>query len=228
MPGALGKPGWVRSKWRHSFHAWHCHQPQGRWLEAATESRLASELDPLSPQVALTGPWLAYIERRHEVAIEGFRSLAAANPRNAMASVGLGFALIGKGEYSASLEIFQQLQRSAPAAPMLAFVGYNQARMGNPLEARKILMQLLEESKRKYVSPVCFAVVYMGLGDADGVFRYFESAREQQDSFLVYTRVFGMWDPFKNDPRYLTLLTKLRLTGEQIQKNQTSTTGVHR
>ena len=202
--------------------------PQGRWQEAATESRLASELDPLSPQVSLTGPWLAYLERRHEVGIEGFRSLAAANSRNAMASVGLGFALIGKGDYPAALEIFQQLQRSAPASQMLAFIGYIQARLANPVETRKILMQLLEESKRKYVSPVCIAVVYMGLGDADGVFRYFESAREQQDSFLVYTRVFGMWDPFRNDPRYLALLTKLRLTDEQIQKNQTSTTGAHR
>jgi hypothetical protein len=60
----------------------------------------------------------------------------------------------------------------------------------------------------------------MGLGDAGEVFRYQEIARTQQESHLVFARAQGVWDPFRNDPRYLTLLTEIGLSDEQIQKNQ--------
>ena len=55
--------------------------PRERWREALAESRLASELDPLSPMIAMSEPWLAVLEGRHEAAVEGFSRLAAANSR---------------------------------------------------------------------------------------------------------------------------------------------------
>jgi tetratricopeptide (TPR) repeat protein len=194
--------------------------PQGRWQEALTETRLASELDPLSPQIALSEPWLAFLERRHEAAVEGFRKLSAASPGEMMALFGLANALTGKGDYPAALEIFGQLQRVAPSSQTLAWIGYVQARNGNPAEARKILQQLLVESRRQFVMPGCFAVLYMGLGDAENVFRYLEMAREQQESFLIFARTGRIWDPIRSDPRFLTLLAEIGLSDEQIKKNQ--------
>ena len=60
----------------------------------------------------------------------------------------------------------------------------------------------------------------MGLGNADEGFRYAEMAREQQESSLIFARLGFGWDPFRNDPRYLKLLTEIGLSDEQIQKNQ--------
>jgi hypothetical protein len=44
-----------------------------RRREALAESRLASELDPLSPMIAMSEPWQAVLEGRHEVAMHRLR-----------------------------------------------------------------------------------------------------------------------------------------------------------
>jgi tetratricopeptide (TPR) repeat protein len=194
------------------------YAPQGRWQEALAESRLASELDPLSPMITMSEPWLAVLEGRHEAAVGGFRRLAVANPLDIMAGGGLGIALAGKGDYPAALEAIQKVERIAPSNQNLAFVGYLYARMGNPAETRKILRHF--ESERRFVSPVVMRMLYAGLGDADEVFRYAEIAREQQDSSLIFTRVAPVWDGFRDDPRYFKLLSEIGLSDEQIHKNQ--------
>ena len=189
-----------------------------RWQEALAESRLASELDPLSPMIAMSEPWLAVLEGRHEVAVEGFRRLAAANSRDIMAIGGLGLALVGKGDYPAALEAssrcsaWRRPPRLSPSSDVHARLG--ESRRGtedSPAIAGGV---------RQFVSPAVLRLLYMGLGDADNAFRYLEMAREQQESSLIFTRVDRRWDPFRNDPRYLTLLTEIGLSDEQIQKNQ--------
>jgi len=192
--------------------------PQQRWQEALAESRLASELDPLSPMITMSEPWLAVLEGRHETAVGGFRRLAEVNPLDIMAGGGLGIALAGKGDYRAALEAIQKVQRIAPSNQNLAFVGYLYARMGNPAETRKILRHF--ESERRFVSPAVLRMLYAGLGDADEVFRYAEISREQQDSSLIFTRVAPVWDGFRDDPRYFKLLSEIGLSDEQIHKNQ--------
>jgi tetratricopeptide (TPR) repeat protein len=194
--------------------------PQGRWQEALTENRLAGEMDPLSPMIADGGPWLEFLQNHQEAAIEGFRKLAEASPGDMPTLVGLAAALAGKGDYSAALKIFGQVQRMVPSSQIHALTGYVQARNGNPVEARNILQQLLVESRRQFVSPACFAILYSGLGDADNAFRYLEMAREQQASFLIFARTDYNWDPIRSDPRFATLLAELGLSDEQVSKNQ--------
>jgi serine/threonine-protein kinase len=192
--------------------------PQKRWREALAESRLASELDPLSPMIAMSEPWLAVLEGRHDAAVEGFRRLAAADSRDIMAGGGLGLALLTKGDYPAALDVLQQMQRIAPSHRNLASIGYVHARMGNPAEARKILGQL--QAEQRFVSPEIIRLLHMGLGNTDEVFRYAEMSREQQESSLIFMRVLSPWDPYRNDPRYLKLLAEIGLSDEQLQKNQ--------
>ncbi len=203
--------------------------PQGRWQEAAEESRLARELDPLSPLIAMSEPWLAILSERHQEAVGGFRKLATANPHDLMALGGMGIALVGAGDYPAALNAFQQVQQMQPSPQNLAFIGWVYARMGKTAEARKILEQLQAKSQRgEYVSPGNFGLIYHGLGDASEVFRWAELSRKSQESHLSYARVHSIWDPFRTDPRYLRLLAELGLSDEQVQKNQASTREVHR
>ena len=194
------------------------YAPRQHWREALAESRLASELDPLNPMIAMSEPWLAVLEGRHEAAVGGFSRLAAANPRDVMAIGGLGIALAGKGDYPAALEATQQVQRIAPSYQNLAFIGLLHASMGNPGETRRILRQL--QSEQGFVPPQVLSLLYMGLGNADEAFRYAELAREQQESSLIFLRVGYGWHLFRNDPRYLRLLTEVGLSDEQIQKDQ--------
>jgi TolB-like protein/tetratricopeptide (TPR) repeat protein len=205
----------------HNQLAQNVLAPQGRWQEALAENRLASELDPLSPVIAVSEPWLASLERRHDAAEEGFRKLAAANPGDVFAVLGLAGSLLNKGDYPAAIKTFQQVQSLVPPTLTLGRMGYAQARTGNAAAARAILRQVqsLEESGR-YVPPDCFATLYIGLGDNDLAFRYLEMAREQQESFVIFARVGGIFDPIRQDPRFPVLLSELGLSDEQVQKNQ--------
>ena len=202
----------------HNEFAQNVLAPQGRWREAMAEYRLASELDPLSPMIAVGGPFLESLQRHYEAEERGFRKLAEASPPNLMAIGALAMALMHKGDYQGALEISRRVQSQMPSQMNLARIGYMLGRSGNFAEAGKILHQL--QAEKHFVSPVGFAVVYIGLGDADQSFRYLELAREQQESFLIFTRVASFFDPIRSDPRFATLLREVGLSDEQIQKNQ--------
>jgi serine/threonine-protein kinase len=205
----------------HSDLAQSVLAPQGRWREALAENRLASELDPTAISIAVGDWWLAILQRRYGVAVDGLRSVVAAHPHSQLPLFFLAQALMGKGDYHAALDTAQEIERLAPKSPMLAFFGHIQTRVGNPAEARKILQQLLANSRRgQTVSPISLALIYVGLGDGDSAFRYLEMAREQHDFYLVYARVHFIFDPFRGDPRFLTLLSKIGLSDEQTPKNQ--------
>ena len=108
-----------------------------------------------------------------------------------------------------------------PSSQTLAFIGYVQARDGESRRGAEDSPAIAGRvaSGSSFHRQSC--LLYMGLGDADKAFRYLEMAREQQESSLIFARVQGsVWDPFRNDPRYLTLLTEIGLSDEQIQKNQ--------
>ena len=105
-----------------------------------------------------------------------------------------------------------------PSDQTLAFIGWVHARRESQTRRGRFFSNCWSE--RRFVSPALCACLYMGLGNADEGFRYAEMAREQQDSSLIFARVMAPWDPFRNDPRYLKLLTEIGLSDEQIQKNQ--------
>lgn len=202
--------------------------PRERWQEAAAESRLASELDPLSPMIAMSEPWLAFLERRHDAAVAGFQRLADANPLDVMAIGGLSFALRGKQDFPAALRAQERLQQLAPSTQSLGFSALLHALMGQPAEARKLLQQLLEISRTRFVAPDLLAVPYLGLGESGEAFRYTEIARQEQESSLIYLRLDSMWDPYRKDPRFLKLLEEVGLSDAQIAKNQQVISSGHR
>jgi len=205
----------------HSDLAQSVLAPQGRLREALAENRMASELDPTNFQNALGDSWLAILERRYDAAVDGLKKVDAAYSQSQLPLFFLAQARMGKRDYQAALETAQEVQRLNPKRPMLAFVGHIQALIGNRAEARNTLQQLLANSRQgQAVSPISLAMIYMGLGDRDTAFRYLETAREQHDFYLIYARVHFCFDPFRSDPRFLTLLREIGLSDEQTPKNQ--------
>lgn len=208
------------SAFTHNQLAQNVLAPQGRWEEAVAENHRAIELDPFSPEIAVGQPWLLYLQRRNDMAIQGFRKLLAANPDDPAALVGLATALIGTGNCPAAIETFEQVQRLGSSAEILAWIAYCHARAGQTAQALRVVAELTAQSRTRFVSPATFAVVYVGLQDRERAFRYLESARQNQDPFLAGTRVDSFFDPLRSDTRFSALLAELGLTDEAISKNQ--------
>jgi len=113
-------------------------------------------------------------------------------------------------------EAVSQLQKAVSASPNENLPAGALARayalMGREDEARKIIKQLEELSKKKYVSPYEIAVAYTGLRDKDQAMAWLEKAYQARIGLLVYLKVDPVFDPLRSDPRFQDLLRRVGLT----------------
>ena len=78
-------------------------------------------------------------------------------------------------------------------------------------KAQKILDELLEQSKKRHVSPALIAEIYTGLGNNDKAFEWLEKAYTQRDSILAAIKASPKWDRLRPDVRFKELLKKMNL-----------------
>ncbi len=78
-------------------------------------------------------------------------------------------------------------------------------------EANKVLDELIQLNKTRYVTPAAFANVYIGLGDKDKAFEWLEKAFQERSNYVAYLKVFPIVDPLRSDPRYDDLLRRVGL-----------------
>ena len=94
---------------------------------------------------------------------------------------------------------------------MAASLAYNYAREGRKQEALKLLEELKETARDRYVSGVLFAQVYVGLGENDQALRWLERAYEDRDTWTQWTNIWPLLDPLRSEPRFIALLKKVGL-----------------
>ena len=56
--------------------------------------------------------------------------------------------------------------------------------------------------------PFAAALVYAGLGDRGAMFGALEQAYAVRDVHLMYLPVDMKWDPYRTDPRFVSLLAR--------------------
>jgi hypothetical protein len=77
---------------------------------------------------------------------------------------------------------------------------------GRRPEAQKVLDQLTELSKQKYI-PALDMVIYAGLGEKDKAFEWLEKGFE--DRTLRAIKVEPTFDPLRSDPRFADMLRRM-------------------
>ena len=92
-----------------------------------------------------------------------------------------------------------------------AYLGYAFALAGKRTEAQKIIDELREESKIKYVAPYPMALIYTGLGDKDQALQWLDKAYEARANNMVFLTVEPIFDPLRSDPRFQDLLRRVGL-----------------
>jgi len=90
-------------------------------------------------------------------------------------------------------------------------LGYLYAMSGKKDEAKKLLEELQQRSKQRYVSSYAIAQIYAGLGENDQVFAYLNKAFEEHANALVFVKVDPLLDPLRSDPRLADLLRRIGL-----------------
>ncbi len=185
---------------------------QGRLEEALAEGRLALELDSASVSIRRSLGWLLYYARQYEAAAEQLKRAVELNPTSEETHRILGLVRLQNGQLDqAEIAFRDAIALSTELAYSRAGLAYTVARAGRTAEARALLDQLEREAKERYVSPVAFVTVHLGLGEVDQAFAWLERAHAERRGWLCYLKVEPLLDEVRGDARFRRLLESMRL-----------------
>jgi DNA-binding winged helix-turn-helix (wHTH) protein/TolB-like protein len=193
----------------HYFYSYYLAF-MGQFDSAISEIRVAQELDPVS-LVKLTGlAQVLIIARRYDDGLEQCRRALDMDPKLGFAHWLLGLAYTYKGSYEpAILALQKSIPLSADSPDEPASLAHAFALSGRKTEARKILEELKQQAKRKYISPGTIADLCFLLGDEDQAFTLFDRAYEERDNMVILLKVDPMFDPLRSDPRFTNLVRRV-------------------
>ncbi len=184
----------------------------GRTSESIAEMNRAHDLDPLSISTNFSLGWRLYMAREYDQAIEQLRNTIDMDPDFILPHLVLGQAFEQKKAYDQAIaELRRAAEISKNSPPVLAALARTYAVSGRTTEARNLLDQLMQQSKKQYVSPFYVALVYAGLGENDHAVDWLEKAYADRSNGIVFLKVDPQLDTLRSSPRFHELQRKLRL-----------------
>jgi TolB-like protein/Tfp pilus assembly protein PilF len=182
----------------------------GRFDEAIAEAKRAVELDPLSLVINSDLGVDLFFARRYDEAITQLRKTLEMDPGYYYGHVNLGQALELKGARDAAIAEYQKARELNDDPYILGLLARCYGLSGNKTEAKKILNQLQEISKQRYVAAYTFALTYIGLGEKEESLRWLEQAyQDRAGNDIGWIRVDPLLDPLRSDPRFEALAEKI-------------------
>jgi tetratricopeptide (TPR) repeat protein len=183
----------------------------GRHDESIIMGKRALELDPLSPIAATNLAGFFWLARQYDEAIERYQKVLEMEPDFMVAHLFLGLAYAEKGLYNEALVEFQKgIELSGgDDSPFSGWLGRVYCWTGKKKQAKIILESVIESSKKRYISPLGIALIYLGLGQNEQAFEWLEKAYEEKDHWMAALKVYPMFDSVRSDPRFKALLKKM-------------------
>lgn len=197
-----------------SAHQWYTFllASQGRGEESVASAQRAIELDPSSVSGRRSIAWANYYARRYDQARYHAQRAVAMNPTAEESYRILGLSLAQSGDLEEAERVLREsVELPAGSIYAKAVLGYVLARSGREEKARALLDELTAEEVRGYVSPVAFALLYIGLGERGRALDWIERAFEERRGWLVYLRVNAVFDPLRGEPRFQALVERMKL-----------------
>jgi tetratricopeptide (TPR) repeat protein len=183
----------------------------GRTAEAVAESRRARELAPIIYWPNMQVAWRLYLDHQYDQSELESCKLIDWQP-------GLTWSYICPA--SVHLQTGRQQEavaelRKAAALPTggvyeMMYLAHALGVTGAKPEAHKVLDQMLGLSRKRYVPPSFIAMVYVGLGDRDRAFEWFEKALAEH-SVHGWVLPDPRLDPIRSDPRFRSMLRRMGL-----------------
>jgi tetratricopeptide (TPR) repeat protein len=200
----------------HQFYAYYL-TAMGRMKEAIQERQVARDLDPLSPLLNAALGEAYYQDRQFDRGIEQNQKSLQLDAEYSVALMNIARAYEQKHTYTQAHVLLQKMLVLAPEEPVvLALAGHEYAVSGHPQQARSMLSRLQKVASQRYVPPLYFALMYIGLGDRNKAFQALDQAYEERSEYLVYLPTEPLADPLRSDPRFPQLLKRLGLTAPAI------------
>jgi TolB-like protein/Flp pilus assembly protein TadD len=185
----------------------------GRTVEGISEAVKAAQAEPASPLIVegigLTQLWA----RNYKEAEPALLNALELDPKFLLARLDLGevYALTGRFE-EAIQEFGRAVDDSQDNPYAVGYFGYACGLAGRRTEADSALLKLKELAQHTYVPPLANALVCLGRGQMDEVFKWLDRAYEERDCRrFPFLHIDPIFDPLRSDPRFEELLRRVGL-----------------
>ena len=194
----------------HLWNAWRLALLEKRHDLALIELEEAERLDPLDLQVKTQIGYIHHFRHDLDRAIAHFEKVVALEPSFAFAHYALGDACTQRGEYERAIDEFNRaIELDGRSVNHVGVLGYLHARSGDRDRANEHLEELKARAANGYVSPMWFALVYLGLSDLESLFHWLNRAFEERDGSLILVTAAVEFDPVREDARFMALLDRM-------------------
>jgi serine/threonine protein kinase len=179
----------------------------GRLEESVAEAKKAQELDPLSLIISENVGDMLFLARRYDEAKQQLYKTLELDPNFLVAHDTLAKVYEVEGLHEKALDASLVGERPEVIADVKKI--YATSGIRGVWQAR--IDELLEYSKREFVSPYSLAMLYARLGENDKAFEWLEKAVEGRSANLTYLIADPRFDQLRSDPRFTVLLRRMGL-----------------
>ncbi|HET9180199.1 MAG TPA: winged helix-turn-helix domain-containing protein [Terriglobia bacterium] len=178
----------------------------GRTDEAIAEKKRVLENDPLS-LIANAELGLYFgLAGRNDEAVEQLKKTSELDPNYAPAHVRLGWVYANKQQYDRAVVEYKKALAIGRAPGRLGELGDVYARWGKRQEAQKVIDELKQMSKHRYVSAMLIARIYARLGETNQAFQWLGKAEPGGDTTISDPG----FDNLRPDARFIALERRLK------------------
>jgi tetratricopeptide (TPR) repeat protein len=184
----------------------------GRAAEAIGLMEGSQEFDPLSLIISAGIGWAYYHARRYGEAGEQLLRTVESDPNYPVTHWVLGLLYRKTGRYELAIAEGEKSVNLSGGSPMFrGALAQSYGEAGKREEARKILEDLTQLSRQKYVAPHFFAGIHIGLGENNRAIDYLEKSYAERSHWLIYLHSDPGMDNLRDSPRFQDLLRRIGL-----------------
>lgn len=204
------RPQFAEAHLRYGFY----FMATGRLEQALRRARTAHQLDPLSASTTAAETMVLTYMGRCEAAIRRCKEALEMHPYFIELRYVLGMAYQRLGRFDEAIAAFEAGATISGREPLfLCWLGAAYAEAGRREQALEILEELKQrEQEGGPPLHLPFAVMHIALGQKDAAFERLFQAADAFDGLVCYIQIVPTYDPLRDDPRYLELLTRLGMT----------------
>ena len=183
----------------------------GRFDEALKAQEAVLRRLPLDLNMNMDSAALLLQAGQTDRSIEQTRKALELDPNFWWAYQVLGLAHERKKQYAEAIAALEKACAVDNSPWNLGYLGAVYGIAGKHADARRVLGELKEISKRRHVSPYNMAVVYAGLDDKDQAFEWLDRAYEAHSIGMPLLKIETVLDNLRSDPRFKDLLKRMNL-----------------
>jgi len=177
-----------------------------RYEEYFEREKRAYQLDPFSRVIGMNVGICLHLLGKLNEAIEQYKRVIELYPDFPAVHAWLGMTYLQNSIQEKAIEEHKKAVALDPENPgWKSFLGFAYGASGRVVEAKRILEELVEQSKNT-VLPTEIAAVFFSVGNDEEAFKWLERALEERSPGLLYFKIFPWCERFRSGPRWARLL----------------------